>query len=245
MSPWQKLKSSTLWVSTHCHQGFATWACRPMCTGLQYSRTVAQCSANDRRRSDWQNADAWPAHMDLGSSSALPFDFSGPEGSRKTIADQATEFGSLLPGSSEAQALECRRSMRNLSLPDQTGGQHTTHTSPSTRSEAALRPARILHAPHLRSCRSPGYGGRPSTVIDGRQLHGDLILRSTRAAADIDSDSPPIIYLHRVDRSTVPRLCVARATDPSANPESTCRRLGLAQASPRSRRRSAAATSLR
>jgi len=29
-----------------------------------------------------------------------------------------------------------------------------THTSPSTRSEAARRPAQILHAPHLRRCRS-------------------------------------------------------------------------------------------
>ena len=31
-------------------------------------------------------------------------------------------------------------------------GTRSTHTSPSARSEAAQRPARILHVPHLRSC---------------------------------------------------------------------------------------------
>jgi hypothetical protein len=46
-------------------------------------------------------------------------------------------------------------------------GPVPTHTSPSTRSEAVGRPARILHVPHLRSCRSwPTAVGQEPSVDD-------------------------------------------------------------------------------
>ena len=57
------------------------------------------------------------------------------------------------------------------------GGQHPTHTSPSTRSEAVGRPARILHVPHLRSCRSwlTAVGDEPSSDRLGRTALQDWV----------------------------------------------------------------------
>jgi hypothetical protein len=52
-----------------------------------------------------------------------------------------------------------------------------THTSPSTRSKAVGRPARILHVPHLRSCHSwlTAAGDEPSSDRLGRTALQDWV----------------------------------------------------------------------